>query len=237
VLPGHGSAMAATSSEFSRSENHLAGMAKDTLKEVCERHDVIVAQDAPGFVQRSASWLSIESAALHETADRARAYDITIVAREMQLYGGRIADIVMRSGRPIVITSAKPASAIARSVAIAWRPGADAPRALAAVAPFLNKVEKITLIAVPERNDDLRELLKAGEDFVHAMGRTRHGVSLIVTDPSGYIADTLRGAAYKVGADLLVMGAYSHSRLEETILGGVTKAVIATCDIPVLMFH
>jgi nucleotide-binding universal stress UspA family protein len=188
-------------------------------------------------VQRSASWLSVESATLYETADRARAYDITIVAREMQLYGGRIADIVMRSGRPVVIASAKPQPAIARSVAIAWRPGADASRALAAATPFLGRAEKITLIAVPERDNDRESLLKAGESFVHAMSQTRPGVSLLVTDASGYVADALRGAAYGVNADLLVMGAYGHSRLEETILGGVTKAMLATCEIPVLMFH
>jgi nucleotide-binding universal stress UspA family protein len=213
VLPGHGSAMAATSSELSRKENHLAGAAKAALKAACETHGVIIAQDPPGFVQRSASWLSVESATLYETADRARAYDITIVAREMQLYGGRIADIVMRSGRPVVIASAKPQPAIARSVAIAWRPGADASRALAAATPFLGRAEKITLIAVPERDNDRESLLKAGESFVHAMSQTRPGVSLLVTDASGYVADALRGAAYGVNADLLVMGAYGHSRL------------------------
>jgi nucleotide-binding universal stress UspA family protein len=237
VLPGHGAPLVATSSELLRNENRLAGAAKAVLDETCERHGIILAQDAPGFVQRSASWLCVESTALYETADRAGAYDIAVVAREMQLYCGRIADIVMRSGRPVVIAPAKPSSVIGRSIAIAWRPGAQASRALAAAAPFLGKAEKINLIAVPERDGDREKLLKAGEEFVGAMARTKTGVSLLVTDPSGYVADTLRGAAYKLDADLLIMGAYGHSRLEETILGGVTKAMLATCDIPVLMFH
>ena len=49
--------------------------------------------------------------------------------------------------------------------------------------------------------------------------------------------EVLLAKARELGADLLVMGAYSHTRLRERILGGVTKYVLEHADIPVLAFH
>lgn len=68
----------------------------------------------------------------------------------------------------------------------------------------------------------------------------RHGVNVIVDRLPSMgrpVADVLKLHARDIGADMIVMGAYGHSRLRERLFGGVTKSMIEQCDVPVLMMH
>ena len=66
----------------------------------------------------------------------------------------------------------------------------------------------------------------------------RHGVNVVVDQlPSGgrRVQDVLNSHALEVGADLIVMGAYGHSRLRERVFGGVTQSMLEECEVPVLI--
>jgi nucleotide-binding universal stress UspA family protein len=68
----------------------------------------------------------------------------------------------------------------------------------------------------------------------------RHGLNakkLVVREDILAVSDTILAQVAALGADLLVMGAYGHSRLRETILGGVTRDVLRDMNVPVLMAH
>jgi nucleotide-binding universal stress UspA family protein len=68
----------------------------------------------------------------------------------------------------------------------------------------------------------------------------RHGISVeihAVASGDATIAQALLGEAHKMAADLIVMGAYGHSRLREYFLGGATRDMLKTSDIPILMAH
>jgi nucleotide-binding universal stress UspA family protein len=93
----------------------------------------------------------------------------------------------------------------------------------------------VVFAAVKERADDS----DAAIDDAASQFRW-HGIptEVQVTPANGQpMADTLRRLAQSCGADLLVMGAYGHSRLRERIFGGCTQAMIEHADLPVLMLH
>ena len=82
-----------------------------------------------------------------------------------------------------------------------------------------------------------RTLAKLGADI--ALHLARHGVNVVVRreDGAADVGSALLSLAADVGADLLVMGGYGHTRLREVLLGGVTQTVLKSMTIPVLMSH
>ena len=123
---------------------------------------------------------------------------------------------------------------LGRSVAVAWKPSAPADRAIDAALPLLLRAERVTILVETEDGDQeadpathLQLLQQAGV----------HGTVHRFEANGRKIGDALIEEAHAVDADLLVMGAYTHSRLSEFILGGATREVFAAADLPVLMHH
>ena len=110
------------------------------------------------------------------------------------------------------------------------RPRARSPAAL----PFLAAAERVTAVAVRgERDDDDRGLAEVAEYLAwHGVVARTHAV--ITRAPVG---ETLLDAAVAASADLVVMGGYSHSRLRELILGGVTRHMLERTALPLLVAH
>ena len=119
-------------------------------------------------------------------------------------------------------------------MAIAWKPSEAADRAIDVAMPLLLRAEQIAILVETEDGHaeatpaiQLRKLEQAGVTMTmhrfQANGRK--------------IGDALIEEAHHVGADLLVMGAYTHSRLSEFVFGGATREVLAAADLPVLMQH
>jgi nucleotide-binding universal stress UspA family protein len=104
-----------------------------------------------------------------------------------------------------------------------------------AAMPFLTRAARVVFAAVSERGEDPNAPINdAASQF------RWHGVPTevqVVPANGEPTSDTLRRLAQSCGADLLVMGAYGHSRLRERIFGGCTQAMIEHADLPVLMLH
>lgn len=139
---------------------------------------------------------------------------------------------LFESGRPVLVAPPEPVSGVGRTVAIAWNGSAQAARAVAAAMPLLQAAESVRILTV------------ASEKTPAAMGDelskylSWHNVSaetITSEEIEGAVGADVMGKA--VGADLLVMGAYTHSRLRQLILGGVTRYVLENATIPVLMSH
>jgi len=118
-----------------------------------------------------------------------------------------------------------------RRIAIAWRDEKQALRALLPALRWLASAEQV-------------HVLVGVRDITHAIEVPRvlaeHGLiaSLhVLAIHPGPFGQTLLDTAHRLGADLLVMGAYAHSPLRELILGGVTRHMLAHADLPVLMRH
>lgn len=121
-----------------------------------------------------------------------------------------------------------------RKIAIAWNGTQPAARAVGGAMEMLIRAAEVHVLACksersdPSSADQLLEFLKW-----HSITATKH-----VFEPGDFhVGDALLDGAAEVGADMLVMGAYSHSRLLQTVLGGVTSLVLESAQIPVLMAH
>jgi nucleotide-binding universal stress UspA family protein len=153
---------------------------------------------------------------------------------------GAIGSILMACGRPVVLAPAEPAKNYTSTVAIAWKETAEAARAVTAAMPILHKAERIVVLAVDEDGSDAdKGDVKAAAERLAAQLK-RHGLNAeakIASREGRQAPEAMLDAVKQSGGDLLVMGAYGHSRAREMVFGGFTRHVLRSAAIPVLLFH
>jgi nucleotide-binding universal stress UspA family protein len=135
-------------------------------------------------------------------------------------------DLVMQTGRPLLVVPDACNWLDLRSVLIAWKDTAEARRAVADALPLLHKASDITIVEIVEEQADRTAALSRVKDV--AAWLSRHGVSASgqVPEECGEAGGLLERIASEVGAGVVVAGAYGHSRLREWILGGVTRRLV-----------
>ncbi|MDH3597115.1 MAG: universal stress protein [Rhodospirillales bacterium] len=146
-------------------------------------------------------------------------------------------DVVLSAGRPaLVVPYIGAGKTLGRRVMIAWDTGREAARAVNDALPILKQAEAVTVLSVnPRPGVDLHGE-EPGADI--ALHLTRHGVTVEVQQTQVEeinVGDTILSRLADLGCDLLVMGAYGHSRLREVVLGGVTRTMFESMTVPVLM--
>jgi nucleotide-binding universal stress UspA family protein len=147
--------------------------------------------------------------------------------------------VALEGGRPVlVIPSVWLAKEYGHNVAVAWNDSREATRATFDALPFLERAKKIRLITVGEETDsDGNKLILPAEV---AATLARHGLNVdveLVPKSGRHYGDAILARVAADGSDLLVMGAYGHSRMREFILGGATREVLKHMTVPVLMSH
>jgi nucleotide-binding universal stress UspA family protein len=136
-------------------------------------------------------------------------------------------------GRPVLVAGLGEAASLGERVIVAWNGGVEAARAITAALPFLRTAEQVTAVAVQGEPDDDGGLAEVAEYLAwHGIVARTHAV--ITGAPVG---EALLEAAVAASADLVVMGGYSHSRLRELILGGVTRHMLEKAALPLLVAH
>lgn len=143
------------------------------------------------------------------------------------------------TGRPILVVpqiGAQPT--VGKTVLLCWNASRESARAAADALPFLRAADKvIVLIVDPEISADGHGE-EPGADV--ALWLARHGVNITVqrdVAADARIGEIILSRAADYGADLIVMGIYGHSRLREMVLGGVSRTLLASMTVPVLMSH
>jgi len=152
---------------------------------------------------------------------------------------GLLEAVVFDSGRPVLaIPFVGSFKTIGKRVLVGWNASREATRALHDALPLIAKAETTTVfLANPKRGLDGHGE-EPGADIARHLAR--HGMKAEVAKA---IADDVPDSALllnhasDMGADLLVMGAYGHSRLREFILGGMTRSVLREMTVPVLLSH
>ena len=153
---------------------------------------------------------------------------------------GRVlrADIAKSSGRPVlVVPYAGSFASVGRRALVSWDAGTSATRALTASIPLLRRAEivEVAVFNADPQTDVHGE--QPGADI--ALYLARHGlkVDVIRQKTQVDIGNALLSLATDLGSDLVVMGGYGHSRFREILLGGVTRTVLESMTVPVLMAH
>jgi nucleotide-binding universal stress UspA family protein len=190
-------------------------------------------------------WRAVAEGAEADPALHARYADLTILGQrdpddgEMAMMRPPPEQVTFASGRPILIVPyAGRFDSVGRRVLIAWNASREAARVTADAMPVLASAETVTVIAVDPQSNPRGHGDLPGADI--ALHLARHNVRAQVerTVSAGVpIGELLLSRAADLGADLLVMGAYGHSRLREMLLGGATRSILASMTIPVLMSH
>lgn len=141
--------------------------------------------------------------------------------------------LFMASCPCLVLPSSWTNAAIGRRVLIAWKDTREAARALRDSLPFLIGAEEVFLLTC----DPPHHRFEAGVAAVSFLDRHGLRVEQVSDVANGDIGDIILSYAKDLRVDLMVMGAYGHSRLREIILGGVTQRVLRSLTRPALMSH
>lgn len=172
--------------------------------------------------------------------DHARLHSLTIIGTcDDGLLGERMVaeGLLFESGRPVLLVPRDHSAAFsARKIAVAWDNSRPAARALGDALAVLPGVAEVVFLTIGDEKEIATSI--STDEQLRAM--TRRGlIATHVQHDKGKrtIGAALQDAALEAGADLLVMGAYGHSRLRQFILGGATLGVLGNLRLPVLMAH
>jgi nucleotide-binding universal stress UspA family protein len=179
----------------------------------------------------------------HDFAHAARHADLAILGqpRDGDPLIGQYALVercLFASGRPVIIVPAVPDKpALDGTIVAAWDGSAEAARAINDALTFLKPAARVVLVVGVAGGQDDEQAPQTDGMMAHLQ---RHGVTaeaLWVKIGEGDVGRLLLSTAKSLGADLLVMGAFHHSRWREFILGGVTLTVLEQATIPLFMAH
>lgn len=171
----------------------------------------------------------------------ARLRDLTIVPVPVGDYFDQwyAEAIIFGSGHPTLVLphTRKRAGAFTLDVvAVAWDFSRPAARAVADALPLLQKAKKVHVLTVA--NEKVIESRRPTAEFAKYLGRHDLDVVLDTVDAADRrIGDILESYVTSCNADMLVMGAYGHSRIREFILGGATKSMLSRPPLPIFLSH
>ena len=164
-------------------------------------------------------------------------YDLIVLARHHGEGEPPVSEIleaaIMESGRPVLVAPGAAPDSLGTRPAVAWRATVPGVHALSGALPLLRRATHTTVLTVGETGkgpppDEVVRYLN-----VHAIPAT----AAQVAGESEDVGQSILAQAAAVEADLLVMGAYAHSRLRQLILGGVTRTVLTAARLPLLLAH
>lgn len=148
-------------------------------------------------------------------------------------FEGIVDAALFETGRPVLIAPLHEVQTLGDNIAIFWNDSAEAARAVWGAAPFLRNAKTVNIFTVGEGFNPESAL----DQIVSGLNRA--GIKAIghAIPPKGAPEDQLIDAAAAMDADLVVMGAFTHSRLRELVLGGVTQHMLEVLARPTLMAH
>lgn len=193
-----------------------------------------------------AEWRTSGQDALEVVRLSARYSDLVIIGQRERgaeedagLAPEYVEEVVLSAGRPVLlIPYAGRFAGIGKRVLVAWNGAREAARAVSDALPLLAGADLVKVIVFDPKERPSRHGEIPGADF--GLFIARHGVNVTVTQQGckgEVVGEQILSRAADMDADLIVMGAYGHSRLRELVLGGVTRTILDSMTVPVLMSH
>jgi nucleotide-binding universal stress UspA family protein len=181
---------------------------------------------------------------------RARAADLVIASQaDCEWPLSKLLDcsdrLAIESGRPVLIVpNANDRPALPKTAIVAWNQTGEATRAMFEALPLLKGARTVELLILQELGTDGRGNIETEQATLPASAIAEalaaHGITLTVTTltaPGISAGEQICARASEQHADLIVMGAYGHSRLREFVFGGATRHVLANMTVPTLFSH
>jgi nucleotide-binding universal stress UspA family protein len=182
---------------------------------------------------------------IHETGDadriianKGRLSDVIIMGRAIvddPVYSGAFISALFESGSPVIVTPLEEIKEPGNNILIAWNGSAQAARAVTAAMPLLKYAQKIYALQI---NGDKEGDAPGINDLTLYLKANEINVEPISEDAKGYsVGVAIMKKAGELDIDLLVMGAFTHNRIRQMVVGGATSFMLEYADIPVFMAH
>jgi nucleotide-binding universal stress UspA family protein len=189
-------------------------------------------------------WRSVDGSALVVAPHHARYADLCILGPNERDDGASIGydfseKLLFVTGRPLVfIPSFVSSETLGRHIVVGWNESRPT-RAVSDALPLIERAERTTVITIDSSDFVDRDSERAADQLVQHLRRHSHAVDAVKLKnvPARSIADALQAEASALGADLIVTGAYGHSKLWENLVGGVTRDLLDQMKFPIFMSH
>jgi nucleotide-binding universal stress UspA family protein len=217
-----------------------AANAKAAFDAFRKKFDIRICEQPAAQAGVTASLHNVLGQQFEQIALAGRTRELVVLARGKSVLAprsGQIGDVLMECGRPVLLAPEREWSSPVKTVAIAWKDTPESARAVQAALPLILKAERVVLLSVGENGND-RELLRSMSPIADEL--RWHGINpqmVAIARDNESVAHALVQAAERAHADLLVMGAYGHTRLQEFVLGGATRDILDGCALPVFLFR
>jgi nucleotide-binding universal stress UspA family protein len=186
-------------------------------------------------------WRSAREWPTEFVARNARAADLVII-------GGRPkpadmtreinpGDLVMRAGRPVLLVPSGTEWLRLKTVVVAWKDTREARRAINDALPLLHMAREVVIIELLEADADQTAAKTRVDDVARWLARRKINASAVSTKALIGLTGQLSIVAQDEGADIIVAGAYGHSRFQEWLFGGVTRELLSQQKHCLLLSH
>jgi nucleotide-binding universal stress UspA family protein len=211
--------------------------ARRLFRDFMERHGVAIGRPVPGDNVPTASWREEDGRQNAVVGMSGRVYDLIVVEQPEKLASiaeATLEDALFESGRPVLMVPKAVPPAMGETIAIAWNGSTETALTVALSMPFLTLAKHVVVVAVGPQH--MPEPGPTGEEL--ARNLEGHGLSVSLRTAFGRQkpqGESFLKEAMAAGADLLLKGAYTQSRIRQMIFGGATRHIIMEAPIPVIM--
>jgi len=190
-------------------------------------------------------WRSAEDDPAEAVCRAARYSDLVVLGQRDSdseiddgMPAGFVDQVVLEAQRPVlVVPHAGRFDTVGKRILIAWDAGREATQAVTSALPLLRRADMVQVVAFdPHERGDHGDI--PGADI--GLYLARHGVKVSIAEQTGSgleVGSQILSRAADQCVDLIVMGGYSHSPLRQRLFGGVTREILETMTVPVLMAH
>jgi nucleotide-binding universal stress UspA family protein len=211
--------------------------ARRLFRDFMDAHGVPIGPVAPGHNGPSASWREEDGRQNAVVGMSGRVYDMILVEQPEKLASiaeATLEDALFESGRPVMMVPKLGSPSLGERVAIAWNGSTETALTVALSMPFLQQAREVIVVTVGPQH--MPEPGPTGEEL--ARGLEGHGFSVSMRTAVGRQkpqGESFLKEAMAAGADLMLKGAYTQSRIRQMIFGGATRHIIMESRIPVIM--
>jgi nucleotide-binding universal stress UspA family protein len=211
--------------------------ARRLFRDFMNANGVPIGPVPPDHNGPSASWREEDGRQNAVVGMSGRVYDLILVEQPEKLASiaeATLEDALFESGRPVMMVPKLGAPTLGERVAIAWNGSTETALTVALAMPFLQQAREVIVVSVGAQH--MPEPGPAGEELARSLEGHGFNVSMRTAvrrqKPQG---ESFLKEAIAAGADLMLKGAYTQSRIRQMIFGGATRHIIMESRIPVIM--
>jgi nucleotide-binding universal stress UspA family protein len=183
-------------------------------------------------------WSEMDGTEAEVVATHGRLFDLIVMGRTKENVSSRWRETceaaLFESGRPLLLAPAVAPASVGKSIVIGWNGSTETARTLAMAMPLLVAADRVEVLTVEGETS----FGPGGAEIAEHLGHHGIAVSHRTLKPEGRPAgEVILDEAGDIGADLVLKGAFTRSRLRQVVFGGTTQHILDYAQVPVLLAH